>query len=159
MKETRETIAWLEQKFKSPDVWNGEVGRKWREEGRGGKEFEPSEGFKAKWAEYLAKQRGQSLADIESELNARSLETPDDRMAQNDLIVASLYSLLYGKRLLESIYDETPIRVAVEDQLANIEGLVREWLTVTRVRGDNQDENPASIRMRMRRFWGEEGRA
>ena len=27
------------------------------------------------------------------------------------------------------------------------------------LRGDNQDENPASIRMRMRRFGGEEGRA
>jgi hypothetical protein len=27
------------------------------------------------------------------------------------------------------------------------------------VRRDNQDENPATIRMRMRRCWGDEGRA
>jgi hypothetical protein len=28
-----------------------------------------------------------------------------------------------------------------------------------RIRRDNQDENPATIRMRMRRCWGDEGRA
>jgi hypothetical protein len=27
------------------------------------------------------------------------------------------------------------------------------------MRRDNQDENPATIRMRMRRCWGDEGRA
>jgi hypothetical protein len=27
------------------------------------------------------------------------------------------------------------------------------------LRRDNQDENPATIRMRMRRCWGDEGRA
>jgi hypothetical protein len=29
----------------------------------------------------------------------------------------------------------------------------------SKVRRDNQDENPATIRMRMRRCWGDEGRA
>ncbi len=30
---------------------------------------------------------------------------------------------------------------------------------ISEVRRDNQDENPATIRMRMRRCWGDEGRA
>jgi hypothetical protein len=30
---------------------------------------------------------------------------------------------------------------------------------VQRLRRDNQDGNPATIRMRMRRCWGDEGRA
>ena len=31
--------------------------------------------------------------------------------------------------------------------------------TLLRLRRDNQDGNPATIRMRMRRCWGDEGRA
>jgi hypothetical protein len=41
--------------------------------------------------------------------------------------------------------------------------LVRPLRTETQneagLRRDNQDENPATIRMRMRRCWGDEGRA